>query len=86
MEAASLINISYGERCENKKIDVRSPPRKEHYQGWSETKYNSSLHPDLGASPELGRKGFQTDKAPDITLDASGVNMFNESLSMVLWL
>lgn len=69
LEAVALINISYGERCEAKKVEGKSGS-------------NASFGTNLGSSPQLNKesKGSQC-KSADSRLDSSGIlgysNAFN---------
>lgn len=67
LEAAALIDISYGERCEAKKVEEKSVGRSQHLEG------NAPLSPNLGASPQLNKKNRNIQcKSSDGSLDFPG--------------
>ena len=67
MRAASLINISYGARCEAKKVEEKSGGKSQHPGG------RASFSPNLGASPELGQKSKNTKLSADVRLNSPGL-------------
>ena len=67
MGAASLINISYGARCEAKKVEEKSGGKSQHPGG------RASFSPNLGASPELGQKSKSTKLSADVRLNSPGL-------------
>lgn len=68
MGAASLINISYGARCEAKKVENKSAGIIQQLGG------RGSFSPNLGCSPEVGKKNKNMQHASaDIRLDPPGV-------------
>lgn len=68
MTAASLINVSYGDRCEAKKVEEKSAGRGQQTGG------SAAFSPSLGASPELGKKNKNMKyKSADVSLDSPGL-------------
>ena len=67
MSGSSLINISYGNRCEAKK----SSGRGQQQPGSAGTPSRPPFSPSLGASPELGKKNKH--RSPDVRLESPGV-------------
>ena len=74
MSASSLINISYGDRCEAKKIEEKSGARGRQQQtGTSKTQGVTPFSPSLGASPELtGKNKAGKHRAADLRQESSG--------------
>ena len=74
MAAASLINISHGNRCEAKKNFERSGGVSRQQQpGSITTPSMSSFSPGLGASPELlGKSKARNHRSSDVGRESSG--------------
>ena len=70
MGAASLINFTYGARCEAKKVEEKSEGRTQHPGG------RASLSLNLGASPELGKKSKNTKPSADVKPDSPGLYLY----------
>ena len=70
MAAASLINISYGARCEAKKVEEKSGGRSQRPGG------RASFSPNLGASPELSKKSKNTRLSADVRLNSPGLYLY----------
>ncbi|KAJ7394677.1 5'-3' exoribonuclease 1 [Desmophyllum pertusum] len=76
MTAASLINVSYGDRCEAKKVEEKSAGRGQQPGG------SAAFSPSLGASPELGKKNKNMKyKSADVSLDSPGPSGFGRGMS-----
>ena len=67
MSGSSLINISYGNRCEAKKSSGRGQQQQACSTG---TPSRTPFSPSLGASPELGKKNKH--RSPDVRLESPG--------------
>ena len=70
MEAASLINISYGARCEAKKVEEKLVGKGQHPGG------RALFSSNLGASPELGQKSKNTKLPADVGLNSPGLYLY----------
>ena len=72
MSASSLINISYGARCEAKKVEEKSGGRSQQQQ--QATPNRPPFSPSLGASPELGKRNKTSkNRSSDSGLESPGV-------------
>ena len=80
MSGSSLINISYGNRCEAKK----SSGRGQQQACSAGTPSRPPFSPSLGASPELGKKNKH--RSPDVRLESPGACVipvqFNSSFTL----
>lgn len=75
MSAASLINMSHGNRCEAKKNVERSGgfSRQQQQPGSVTTPSMSPFSPGLGASPELlGKSKASNHRSSDVRHESSG--------------
>lgn len=79
MAPSSLINISYGDRCESKKVEEKSTGRGQQAGRSGTTPNRSPFSPNLGASPELGKKNNKH-SSPDVKLDSPGAPGFGRGL------
>ncbi len=76
MGAASLINISHGARCEAKKVENKSAGKIQQLGG------RGSVSPNLGCSPELGKKNKNMQQtSADFRLDSPGVCQYKQLYS-----
>lgn len=75
MSASSLINISYGVRCQAQKVEEKSTG-KGHQAGRSGSipPARAPFSPSLGASPELSVKKNNTHNSPEVKLNSSGAS------------
>ncbi|XP_068754427.1 5'-3' exoribonuclease 1-like isoform X2 [Montipora capricornis] len=82
MSASSLINISYGDRCEAKKIEEKSGGRGRQQQtGTSKSQGVTPFSPSLGASPELtGKNKAGKHRAADLRQESSGAPGFGRGM------
>ena len=75
MSASSLINISYGDRCEAQKIEEKSTGKSQQAgRSGSTPPTRAPFSPSLGASPELSGKNNNRHNSPEVRLNSSGAS------------
>lgn len=75
MSASSLINISYGDRCEAQKVEEKSTGKSQQAgRSGSTPPTRAPFSPSLGASPELSGKNNNRHNSPEVRLNSSGAS------------
>ena len=75
MSASSLINISYGDRCEAQKVEEKSAGKSQQAgRSGSTPPTRAPFSPSLGASPELSGKNNNRHNSPEVRLNSSGAS------------